>query len=68
VLAETGLPPEFMIKHAENVRDGAPRVISNDPDIKILVLGRRGRRARAPARSSLRWSRTASSGATARCP
>jgi len=38
VLAETGLPPEFLIKHAENVRTALRDVISNDPDIKILVL------------------------------
>jgi len=38
VLAETGLPPEFLIKHAENVRVALREVISNDPDIKILVL------------------------------
>ena len=38
VLAETGLPPEFIIKHAENVRMALREVISNDPDIKILVL------------------------------
>ena len=38
VLAETGLPPEFIIKHAENVRTALREVISNDPDIKILVL------------------------------
>ena len=34
----TGLPPEFIIKHAENVRTALREVISNDPDIKILVL------------------------------
>jgi nucleotide-binding universal stress UspA family protein len=38
VVAETGLPPEFLIKHAENVRTALREVISNDPDIKILVL------------------------------
>ena len=38
VLAETGLPPEFLIKHAENVRAGLREVIAADPDIKILVL------------------------------
>jgi hypothetical protein len=38
VMAETGLPPEFLIKHAENVRTALREVISNDPDIKILVL------------------------------
>ena len=38
VVAETGLPPEFIIKHAENVRIALRDVISNDPAIKILVL------------------------------
>jgi nucleotide-binding universal stress UspA family protein len=39
VQAETGYPPEFLIKHAENMRAGLRQVISEDPDIKILVLG-----------------------------
>src|SRR5258708_39970277 len=38
VLAETGLPPEFLIKHADNVRAALREVISADPAIKILVL------------------------------
>ena len=38
VQAETGLPPEFIIKHAENVRAALREVIGSDPDIKILVL------------------------------
>ena len=38
VQAETGLPPEFIIKHAESVRAGLREVIAADPDIKILVL------------------------------
>jgi nucleotide-binding universal stress UspA family protein len=38
VLAETGLPPEFLIKHAESARAALRQVISEDPDIKILVL------------------------------
>lgn len=38
VMAETGVAPEFLIKHAENVRTALREVISNDPDIKILVL------------------------------
>jgi nucleotide-binding universal stress UspA family protein len=38
VLAETGLPPEFIIKHAENMRAGLRQAIAEDPDIKILVL------------------------------
>ncbi|MFI4964445.1 MAG: universal stress protein [Caulobacterales bacterium] len=37
VLAETGLPPEFLIKHADNVRAALREVIGEDPDIKILV-------------------------------
>ena len=38
VLAETGLPPEFIIKHAENTRAALRDVIAEDPAIKILVL------------------------------
>jgi nucleotide-binding universal stress UspA family protein len=38
VLAETGLPPEYLIKHAESPRAALKQVISEDPDIKILVL------------------------------
>jgi hypothetical protein len=38
VMDETGLAPEFIIKHAENVRAGLRKVISEDPNIKILVL------------------------------
>jgi nucleotide-binding universal stress UspA family protein len=38
VQAETGLPPEFLIVHAENVRLALREVIGSDPDIKILVL------------------------------
>jgi len=38
VQAETGLPPEFIIKNAESVRAALREVISSDPDIKILVL------------------------------
>jgi len=38
VLAETGLPPEFLIKHADSPRAALRQVISEDPDIKILVL------------------------------
>ena len=38
VIAETGQPPEFIIKHAETVRAALREVISNDPAIKILVL------------------------------
>ena len=38
VQAETGLPPEFLIKHADSVRAALREVIGSDPDIKILVL------------------------------
>jgi nucleotide-binding universal stress UspA family protein len=38
VLAETGLPPEFLIKHAESLRAGLRQAIAEDPAIKILVL------------------------------
>jgi nucleotide-binding universal stress UspA family protein len=38
VLAETGLPPEFLIRNAENVRAALRDVIGADPAIKILVL------------------------------
>ena len=38
VVAETGLPPEFIITHADNTRAALRQVIGEDPDIKILVL------------------------------
>jgi nucleotide-binding universal stress UspA family protein len=38
VVAETGLPPEFLIQTAETVRGALKQVLSDDPDIKILVL------------------------------
>ena len=38
VVAETGVAPEFIIQHADNTRAALRRVISEDPDIKILVL------------------------------
>ncbi len=38
VVAETGLPPEFLIKHAENTKAAVRSVVSADPEIKILVL------------------------------
>jgi nucleotide-binding universal stress UspA family protein len=38
VVAETGLAPEFIIKHAENGRAALRAVIAEDPQIKILVL------------------------------
>ena len=38
VLQATGLPPEFLILHADNMRAGLKKAIGEDPDIKILVL------------------------------
>lgn len=38
VLAETGLPPEFLIVNAESLRAGLRQALSEDPDIKILVV------------------------------
>lgn len=38
VLAETGQPPEVLIRHAETLRAGLREAIAADPDIKILVL------------------------------
>ena len=38
VVAETGEPPEFLIKHAENTRAAVRAVVAADPDIKILIL------------------------------
>ena len=38
VIAETGVPPEFLIKHADNPRAALRQVLAEDPDIKILVL------------------------------
>jgi nucleotide-binding universal stress UspA family protein len=38
VVAETGLPPEFIIVHADNTRAALRQVIGEDPAIKILVL------------------------------
>ena len=54
VQAETGLPPEFLIKYAENVRMALREVIGSDPDIKILVLAAAvGGRGPGPLVSSL---------------
>ncbi len=39
VLAETGLPPEYLIVNADSYRAALRKVISEDQDIKILVLG-----------------------------
>ena len=38
VVAETGQPPEFVIKHADNTRTALREVIAADPAIKILVM------------------------------
>jgi hypothetical protein len=38
VLAETGLPPEFLIQEADSTRAALKQVLSDDQDIKILVL------------------------------
>lgn len=38
VVAEMGMPPEFLIKHAENTKAAIRSVVAADPDIKILVL------------------------------
>lgn len=38
VQSETGLPPEFLILEADSTRAALKRVLSDDPDIKILVL------------------------------
>lgn len=38
VMAETGLPPEFIIKHADSVRAALKAVVGADPTIKILIL------------------------------
>jgi len=38
VQAETGLPPEFLIKEADSLRAALKQVLTDDPDIKIMVL------------------------------
>ncbi len=38
VQAETGLPPEFLIQEADSTRAALKQVLSEDPDIKIMVL------------------------------
>ena len=54
VLAETGLPPEYLIVHADNVRAALKQVIGEDPDIKILVLAAAvGNRGPGPLVASL---------------
>ena len=61
VLAETGLPPEFLIKNADNLRSALRQAIAEDPDIKILVLAAAvGGRGPGPliaslAKEGVRW-------------
>src|SRR3954468_10063145 len=38
VQAETGLPPEFLIVEGDSTRVALKQVLTDDPDIKILVL------------------------------
>jgi nucleotide-binding universal stress UspA family protein len=38
VQTETGLPPEFLIQEADSTRAALRHVLSEDPDIKIMVL------------------------------
>ena len=38
VLKETGLPPEFLIINADSTRAALKQVLSEDEDIKVLVL------------------------------
>lgn len=38
VQTETGLPPEFLIQEADSTRAALRQVLSDDPDIKIMVL------------------------------
>jgi nucleotide-binding universal stress UspA family protein len=54
VQAETGLPPEYLIVHADSVRQALRDVIGADPDIKILVLAAStGNRGPGPLVASL---------------
>ena len=61
VLAETGLPPEYLIQHAESVRTALRDVIAADPAIKIVVLATAvGNRGPGPlvaslAKEGVRW-------------
>lgn len=38
VIGETGLPPEFIIQHADSTRAALKAVVAADPDIKVLIL------------------------------
>ncbi|MDZ4375407.1 MAG: universal stress protein [Phenylobacterium sp.] len=54
VQTETGLPPEFLIHEADSVRAALKKVLSEDPDIKIVVLaGATGRGGPGPLVSAL---------------
>lgn len=61
VLAETGLPPEFLIVNAESLRAGLRQALSEDQDIKILVVAAAvGGRGPGPlvasiAKDGVRW-------------
>lgn len=61
VQAETGYPPEFLIENADSTRAGLKRVLTEDDDIKILVLaaaaGRGGPGALVAAigKDGVRW-------------
>ena len=61
VVAETGRPPEFIIKHADNTRTALREVIAADPAIKILVMAAAvGGRGPGPlvsalARDGVKW-------------
>jgi nucleotide-binding universal stress UspA family protein len=53
VVAETGSPPEFLIKHAETTRAAIRDAVVADPDIKIMVLAAAPGRNPGPMISSL---------------
>jgi nucleotide-binding universal stress UspA family protein len=61
VQAETGYAPEFLIKEADSVRAALRQVLSEDPDIKILVVAAAvGGRGPGPlvssiAKEGVRW-------------
>jgi nucleotide-binding universal stress UspA family protein len=61
VIAETGQPPEFIIKYADSMRAALRDVIGADPAIKILVLAAAtGNRGPGPlvaslAKDGVRW-------------
>lgn len=61
VQAETGLPPEFLIIEADSTRAALQQVLSDDPDIKIMVLASAvGGRGPGPlvasiAKEGVRW-------------